>query len=531
MHFELNYMLTEVKFQKQEERDKKDDAMKNLQQKLKTIEEEHQNVKRSIEKLDEELEKLTLRGSTCSQELNTPHLSVDQLQPNNKSLRNKTKDEPVDHVPQLPRFMRPTICSRRKSGADYKNSEEKHKFISQRRGSLSHRAESVNFPVNGNSLYSSECSKSRNSCLLPLTMKGSADIETEYSQEASECDTKVVVFPEQDTSPGSSINQTTHLSLSEGYGKRLKNKYSSEFLRVDNWLHLPKNESSVITPHGGRRVLPIPSPEKKYRSDGRMKDSKLRDEKIDNCVHKTKEMVYHAKLERQADKGFRMSTLEDILHKPQTLLEDSLPKDSRAGSSCPLHTIDGNLATQTRDLVHVPSIMDSKCVTSFPPNICGHTFYPDREDNGVHLMSMIQAVKGETRCSDGFLSKNIGCCHFFPSDLDSIASSKEESGVSCSSLEQEPHFWPVGAGLGVGDSIKEDLETSSQSWKQGRRPGLQTLRFQIASFMADPNPNGRITSYMKSQEYPQNKGKKLKSYINAAVLLTHSLFLKQHPKI
>lgn len=485
--------------------------MTNLQQKMKMVEEERRNVKRNIEKLNEKLETIARTGPNSSQQRDVTHLSIGLPQPNLEILSNKTRDVPIGIMSQLPRFMRPTICSRRKSGVHYQNLEEKHIFPARRRRPVSHRAESVTFPIKGNSDYSSECIISRSSCMLGLNMKGSADIETEYSQDTSECDVKAVAFPEQETSSRSSLNRNAHLSHSEGCGNRLKNKCSStNFMKVDKWLHLHKNEPSISSySHRSKRVLAIPTSEKKYGLNGQKIEHKLRDGKVHNCNFKMKEIFYPEKLEKQVDvEGIRRSILEEVIEKPQTLMEDCLSKDSRSGSNCVLHVIDSDFMIQKRDLVHCPIIVDNEhgCGTSFSPNIGGCTFYPDHNDNGVNLMSMIQAVKGETRCPDSFLLKNIGCCHVLPSDLDySVVNPKEDSNVSLSSSAVEPDCQQVPAGIGVENS--EDIDTSSRSSMKGTIPGPQKLRSQIALLMVNPNPEELTTPCVKSQEYAQSAGK------------------------
>ncbi|KAG6632741.1 hypothetical protein CIPAW_13G179500 [Carya illinoinensis] len=421
-----------------EERDQRGVTMMNLQQKIKMIEEERRNIKRNIEKLNEKLDTLARRGTISSQELNAPHLTSGLPQPNLEILRNKTSDVPISQMSLLPRFMRPTICSRRKSGLDQQNSEDKQEFHARRRRPLSHRAESVTFPVKCKSDHSSEFDTWRSGCLLAFNMN--ADIETEYSQDTSECDIEGVVFPEQETLPGSSINPNAHISHSQQYGNRLESKYSStRFLNVENWLHLHKKEPFVITnSSGGKRVLATPIPEKKCSSYGQKKESKLKDDTRDTCSFKINKIVYHKMLNKQADvEGFRRSVLEEVINKPQPLFEDCLSKDSRSGSGCLLNKPDGDMTIQTQDLVHGPSIIDNECDTSFM--LC---------------------------------------------DLDySIGNPKEEPGISFSSPELEPHCQQVPTGTDVEDGMGEDLDTLSQSSMTGRERGPQKLRSHIALFM------------------------------------------------
>ncbi|KAL4612030.1 hypothetical protein ACB092_08G169400 [Castanea dentata] len=495
-----------------EERRQKEVATTNLHQKIKMIEDERRDIKRNIEKLNEKLETLTRPEPTFHQQPDAPDLSIGLAQPNLEVLSNTTRDVPKGPKSQLPRFMRPTICSKIKSGTEHPISEEKPAFRARRRRPLSHRAESVTFPVKGNSEYSSDCSISR-SCVLALNMKSSVDIETEYSQETYECDIKEVVFPEQETSPRNSVNQSAHLSHSEGYGNILKNKNSStKFLKVDNWLQSHKNETSSSSySHWSKRVLAIPTPKKNNRPTEQKKEEKVRDEKVHNSSFEKREIFYHEKLEKQADvEGFRGSLLEEGIDKPQTLMEDSLSKELRSGSSSLLHTIGGDLMIQTQDLVHGPSIEDNSSIergSSSPPNICSYSINLDQDDNGVNLMPLIQTVTGETRCPDNFLPNSFSCSHLLPSDLDySIVDPKEDSDISFSSFELEPHCKQMTTETGDEDNEKEDVDTSSQSLMKGKSPVLQKLRSQRALFRVHPNPKKPNISFVKSQEYAQTTG-------------------------
>ncbi|XP_050277519.1 kinesin-like protein KIN-14T [Quercus robur] len=495
-----------------EERQQKEVAMTNLHQKIKMIEDERRDIKRNIEKLNEKLETLTRAEPTFCQQPDAPDLSIGLAQPNLEVLSNKTRDIPKGPMSQLPRFMRPTISSKIKSGTEHPISEEKPAFRARRRRPLYHRAESVTFPVKGNSEYSSDCSISR-SCVLALNMKSSVDIETEYSQETYECDIKEVVFPEQEISPRNSVNQSAHLSHSEGYGNILKNKNSStKFLKVDNWLHSHKNETSSSSySHRSKQVLAIPTPKKNNRPTEQKKEEKVRDEKVHNSSFEKKEIFYHEKLEKQADvERFRGSLLEEGIDKPQTLMEDCLSKELRSGSSSPLHTIGGDLMIQTQDLVHGPSIEDNSSAkhgSSSPPNMCSYSINLDQDDNGVNLMTMIQTVTGETRCPDNFLPNSFGCSHLLPSDLDySIVDPKEDSDISFYSFELEQHCKQMTTEIGDEDNEKEDVDTSSQSLMKGKSPVLQKLRSQRALFRVHPNPKKPNILFVKSQEYAQNTG-------------------------
>lgn len=61
--------------------------------------------------------------------------------------KSRIVDITASPLSKLPRFMRPTICSRRKSGTRYQTSEGRDgTVLARRRRPTFHRAESVSFP-------------------------------------------------------------------------------------------------------------------------------------------------------------------------------------------------------------------------------------------------------------------------------------------------------------------------------------------------------------------------------------------------
>lgn len=82
---------------------------------------------------------------------------------------------------------------------------------------------------------------------------------------------KKIVFPEQETSPESSLHDS--LVNNEGPGNRKVNNCSSaKYLKVDNRLRLHKKEPTISgSSHQSKRVLAIPVPEKKHTCNGQKK--------------------------------------------------------------------------------------------------------------------------------------------------------------------------------------------------------------------------------------------------------------------
>lgn len=243
--------------------------MMNLQRKMKMIEDERQDMINNIKKLNVELENLT-GTAPSSNELDASHSFVGINQNNTERMRKKNTDDTAPTILQVPRFMRPTFCSRGKSGTNHQTSENKAKFTARRRRPLS-RAESVSFPVKCISEYNSDCSISKTSCLTGLNVESSADNGTEYTQD--EYDIKKIVFQKQETSPESSVQDS--LIKNEGYGNRKVNNCSSaKYLKVDNWLRLHKKEPTIsASSHQTKQILAIPLPEKKHTCNGQKKDN------------------------------------------------------------------------------------------------------------------------------------------------------------------------------------------------------------------------------------------------------------------
>ncbi|OVA03909.1 Kinesin [Macleaya cordata] len=294
-------------------RAKKEVAMAKLLEKVKQLECDRQDVRKDIKKLNEGLEHHLSKTKPSSDEhLEAPH-SVSEC--NIKIEKKNAKDVTVAPSSQLPTFMRPTICSRRKSGIDFPTTKNSHKKISlptRKRKPLSIRAESLTFPLKEISEYGSECSIARTTCL--------ADYETEYSQNASECDIKMIVLPEQEKSQMSfghstrSKAQASHIST-EGYANKKTNKVGfPKYFTVENWLQLQKNEPTTCSyTRGGKRVLAIPLPENKIRYNVQNKADILHNEEICNYDFAKKKSYNHDKINKLANTGVTGGSIMEMV--------------------------------------------------------------------------------------------------------------------------------------------------------------------------------------------------------------------------
>lgn len=460
--------------------------MMNLQEMMNKIEVERQDVRMSIKQLNEELD--NLRTAACSTEkldssVDAYHLANEVPQPNLETNRNKTANISAAPLSQVPRFMRPTVCSRRKSGSDHLTTEEKLRFPARRRRPFNHYAKSVNFPVKGISENNSECSISRNSCLVPLNVNNSADVETDYSQDLSECDIKEVISPEQVTSPKCSNHHRYHLVHGEGSENGDKNNAcSAKYLKVDKWLchkNAPAIRSHV---HRNKRVLAIPTPEKKLICKGHKETETFQDEKVNNYKLAVKQIIGHNKSEKYVDvdvEGSQRFMQEVIINKPPTSMNFNDNIDTKCNSDS---SSDGIVRETMINAQHkLDDVPTEKHTLSsiYPPDILCTNFNSNQDDNKVNSLSTMQAVFGETECSDSSLSNNSNWHQISTIGLAyNILDSRQDSNISISRMEQKSGCRHLPTAIGGEDCEKEDLEKLSQSSGEGTRPGLQKMRSQ-----------------------------------------------------
>ncbi|KAM1039308.1 hypothetical protein ACFX2C_028737 [Malus domestica] len=450
----------------------KEVAMIDLQQKIKLIEAERQEARTSIKKLTEELDKLTGTSPSFGEQLDAYHLYKynERPQPNLEISRTKTRNIAAAPLSQVPRFMRPTVCSRRKSGLEHLTSEETVRVPAKRRRPMDHHANSVNFPLKGTSESNSECSISRNSCLVALKVKSSADCETEYSQDLSESDTKEVVLPGQEASP-------------KPY--------------VDKWLLL-NNNANVTRSHFHRNkwIPAIPTPEKKHICNGQKETDNLQDKKVHNYKFATKQIINHNKLEKHACvEGSQRSVQEVVINKTPTNLKDYDSISSRCN--------------YIKDKLDGMPMEKHICNTIYPSDIWCSSSHLNQDDNGVHTSSTTQALLGETECSDSSLSGDSNWCQISTANSAySILDSRKESSISVLRIELKSCCQQLCTAICEEDCGKEDSDTLFKRYAEGIRPGLGKMRCQRALFMenATPKEPTKPQQLIKSQEDDMNSG-------------------------
>lgn len=470
---------------KQEIRDQKELAMINLQQKIEWIEDERQKIRRQIAKLNERLENLTRTISSSNEQLESSHSSMEEPQFKVETISSRPGDVTEAPIPRIPRFMRPTICSRRKSGIDHQNSEEKDPTPARRRKALSRHAESVGFPVKGISEYSSNHSISRTSCLAGLNLKCSADNETEYSQDTSECDVKMVVFPERENMRRSSNHKKAQFNHTEGCGNRKTNKLdTTKFTKVDNWLHLHKHEPTMRSyMHRGKQVLVIPTSEKKNKCNGQNISEELHGDKVQYQEHTINNIANHQieKLTRAGIAGTFIS--EVIIDKRVSELKDFISKKPNPSSVHPSHATDDAKMIQPQGLVVSPLPEKEDVGPLTTPEVLIVRFIQNA-DSVMKRICIMQERTGKAQDSDTSMLNNSNSCHFYPLDMDSGGIDLIED-FDVTTLIPEPKLrCPQVPRSSIEEDVEEEsLSVSSQKLAIGTRSSLHKFKSQRASSM------------------------------------------------
>ncbi|XP_059659501.1 kinesin-like protein KIN-14T [Cornus florida] len=474
-------------------------AMTNLQQKMKQIENKRHEVGREIKKLKEKLENL----------LRTPPPSTDQLEDTHLSSQvPQLNIEPVEKIgnvaaapsSELPRFMRSTICSRRKSGIDH-IPLKKTDLVPERRRSTSQHAESVTFPIKDLSEYNSDSSISRTSCFVGLNLKCTADNETANSQDTSECDVKMVIFPEQGQSLRNSNHQTAKLVYCEGHGNSFP-----KFLKVKDWLQSHKNTPSIRSQnHQSKRILAIPTPKKKNKDNGQRTEEKLPDDKLYD-YQITKRKIMFDKFNKHADEetaGRLISeTVTDITPK---VLKDFVHEDSRSNSIFQSCKSDGIIMMQARSVAEDMLIEDKKCSASTPPDKWCGRLNKKENDNGVNEIPM-QEITCETQCLEAFMLTKSWGCSSYTSDINrSLIRSTEDLNVPVSGSELISQCQMVPNEVGK-NSEDEDLNVSAQPSEAGTTSCLYKLRSHRGLLIDTANEEDLTMPFTKLQENGQHTG-------------------------
>uniref|UniRef100_A0A7N0TJZ3 Kinesin motor domain-containing protein n=2 Tax=Kalanchoe fedtschenkoi TaxID=63787 RepID=A0A7N0TJZ3_KALFE len=171
----------------QDAKEHKNAAIISLQRKMEQVEDERQETRRKIQKLNKTFESFTTTSKSPSLQLaEDSQLFMEESKHGVKNVQKFPSSE-------LPRFMQPTVCSTRKFGVDMTFFEERSTATSRRR-SILHQAKSVSFSFKRNAACSSDCSDSGISCVVDLNLNSNADNETEHSQGTAECDIRTAHF-------------------------------------------------------------------------------------------------------------------------------------------------------------------------------------------------------------------------------------------------------------------------------------------------------------------------------------------------
>lgn len=231
------------KTESNEVRTMKESAMTDLQREMQEIEDNRDRFTKEIKKLNQKLDSLTKTSSGLIEKSEI-----------------ETEITKLPLASKMPRFMKPTICSTRKSGTVHQNSYKKEIGHARRKKLPLCRAESVSFPIKGMTESYSGSSISRASCLVDLN-------ETEYSHETSQCS---VNNPK--SSSKNSHDQSVHSNLSEDLNE------------TELYLHERITNTSNHAQQN-KRVLSIPTPVKKSKIKEKMKKGETTDFKNTNVKH------------------------------------------------------------------------------------------------------------------------------------------------------------------------------------------------------------------------------------------------------
>ncbi|XP_076908373.1 kinesin-like protein KIN-14T [Bidens hawaiensis] len=157
-------------------------AMTNLQHEMQEIENNRDKFMKQIKKLNQKLDSLTKTPTDSTEKLDG------LLSPSSSSL---SYSKPPQHAPEntkthhsskIPRFMKPTICSTRKSGSSNQSVYKKDIRPARRKQKPLTRAESVSFPLKNMTASYSGSSISRTSCLVGLNeIHSGFDDDMEFS--------------------------------------------------------------------------------------------------------------------------------------------------------------------------------------------------------------------------------------------------------------------------------------------------------------------------------------------------------------
>ncbi|KAL4203122.1 hypothetical protein AMTRI_Chr01g102390 [Amborella trichopoda] len=259
-------------------RAEKEAAMADLLQKMRYLEDKSQDIKQSIQKAEFVLNESLKRDGRLE-----PHLAEEETETMIEMEKSKIGNVVCPSL-KLPRFMRPTECSRQKYGSDFfsymeSSTKKERPHVAKKKHPSS--VKSATYPSKAKS--QSELSTSRSSCLVGLNWKSSMGYETDYSNGTSECEVKRVVFP---------LNVKAQRNYFEGD------------LASENWPSQKDKRTNNYTSRR-KRVLAIPVPGDRRNGDPQVKMINKMKGNLPNFHGETMEMFLNNSLDvRDADKAY-----------------------------------------------------------------------------------------------------------------------------------------------------------------------------------------------------------------------------------
>lgn len=502
--------------------------MVKLLQKVKQLESERQDVRRDIKKLQERLGRLT-RSSPPSNE-HESFCSYNEDPQTNVEIEKWNDQHFAGYLSsRLPRFMRPTICSRKKYGVDLPNMESrlrKGQTHTRVRRASSLPADSITFPVKGISEYGSDYSISRTSCLVGSKMKCSEDYETEFSHEATECHIKSVASLDDERSERTLACSKSYVSheSSWGNGKKKEDKFDS--YKENNWFRQQKKKSTNRSYTSQKnKVLACPPPKHKNSSNGTDEAEVLHNEDVHNYEFTRKRLFGDDKIKKQGQAGIAEQSITEVaITKTETMYDNII-----AGCGFKHISRDGKVVEETENVFNDFRIKDNSCSLVHPPNV-GCDGLEQKED--YDLFTRVSDKIDETQILlESFGIADNGRNPLSPHDSD--------HHVSTSELESESQSWPTET-LNEDAILPNKIEASQQkiqrtlvsdndnSSEEERNNGylyvspqylvdlnescLQAIgsRRDDVLNLKDANQEDVTISFIQCQENIQRKGNKLK---------------------
>ncbi|XP_058001634.1 kinesin-like protein KIN-14T isoform X2 [Hevea brasiliensis] len=483
-----------------EVREQKKVAIANLQQKMIEIEYERLHVRQEIEKLERRLQNLIGKSLSSKGQIEAYNFIEEPL------TKNGVGDTIVASMYKVPGFMRPTVCSQRKLGTNYKVP-----VSGRRKRPPTHHAESLASRAKDHSDYKSEHSVFRSSWLLGLDMRNSVDNTIECSHDTLEIETKMTNIREQEKTPcsASHMNGIGHIQKVTNRHTGMTNNYI-KISKVGNWLDLQKNETNMSGyTYRTKRVLAIPTPKKKHKHNEQSKEKEVFDEKIHIFCDSTMQKVHGEKDKMVIDGGVGMIISEVVIDKQLTNFQDSFNEDSRFdfSSTSQSQAVVGKRMTQTEDSVYNSSTEDGEWNTFCPKDMCCHRRADCKDHDGANAPCILKAVEGKNEISDSFQLKNNGCWEHLRSALGgSNIYSKGDSSDSMSILEVESCCSQVSIESVMEDGERQDSDSSIQFSAKERRCDILQLRSQKELFENYSNKKDLTKPFYKPQGETQRTG-------------------------